>query len=77
MGKKKQDIQTQADFAFPSAWTLFGPVGKDDAEPDFVGMNAVPKDIGHPKLFSRRRGEPNSSPQPTVNNFVGSCRFRW
>jgi len=40
-----QDNKTQGDFAFPLEWTVFGPVGKDDPEPDFEGMKDIPKEL--------------------------------
>jgi len=43
--KKMQDNKTPDAFAFPKAWTLFGPVGKDDPEPEFAGMTAIPKEL--------------------------------
>ena len=57
MGNKTmQDNATQGDFAFPKEWALFaapkaqlatmdGPVGKDDPEPDFAGLTAIPKEL--------------------------------
>jgi len=42
MSRQTQDNQAQGGFAFPKEWTLFGPVGKDDPEPDFAGINDVP-----------------------------------
>jgi len=42
---KMQDNTTPDEFAFPKAWTLFGPIGKYDPEPDFAGMNAIPKEL--------------------------------
>jgi len=45
MSKKTENTKTPDDFAFPKAWTLFGPVGKDDPEPDFAGMNAIPNEL--------------------------------
>jgi len=45
MSKKTQDNKTQDDFAFPLEWTVFGPVGKDDPEPDFKGMKDIPKEL--------------------------------
>ena len=32
-------------FAFPQEWTVFGPVGKDDPEPDFAKMTAIPSEL--------------------------------
>jgi len=45
MSKKTQDSKTQGDFAFPKEWTVFGPVGKDDPEPDFAKMTAIPSEL--------------------------------
>jgi len=45
MSKKTQANTTPDEFAFPKVWTLFGPVGKDDPEPDFAGMNAIPNEL--------------------------------
>ena len=45
MSKKMQDNKTQGEFAFPQEWTLFGPAGKDDPEPDFEGMKDIPKEL--------------------------------
>jgi len=45
VSKKTQDNKTQGDFAFPKEWTLFGPVGKDDPEPDFEEMKDIPKEL--------------------------------
>jgi len=45
MSKNMQDNQTQGDFAFPQEWTVFGPVGKDDPEPDFGAMKDIPKEL--------------------------------
>jgi len=45
MSKKTQDNKTQGDFAFPKEWKLFGPVGKDDPEPDFKGTKDIPKEL--------------------------------
>ena len=45
MNKKNQDNTTPDEFAFPKAWTLFGPVGKDESEPEFAGMNAIPNEL--------------------------------
>jgi len=45
MSKKKPDHQTQSDLAFPKEWTLFGPVGQADPEPDFAGLTAIPKEL--------------------------------
>ena len=52
-----QDNKTQGDFAFPREWTVFGPVGKDDPEPDFeyggaeapphLGMRDIPKELNN------------------------------
>ena len=33
------------DFAFPREWTLFGPVGQADREPDFAAMTAIPGEL--------------------------------
>jgi len=33
------------DLAFPKAWTLFGPVGKDDVEPEFAVTKEVPAEL--------------------------------
>ena len=56
MTKKKQDHSTQGGFAFPQEWTLFGPAGKNDPEPDFAGLTAVPKvlTIAAKKLAGQR-----------------------
>jgi len=45
MSKKNQDNKPQGDFAFPKEWTLFGPVGQADPEPDLAGMTAVPEEL--------------------------------
>jgi hypothetical protein len=50
MGKREtetetQDNEVQADFAFPKEWRLFGPVGKDDPEPESAGMKDVPAEL--------------------------------
>jgi len=45
MSKNMQDNKTQGDFAFPKEWTVFGPVGKDDPEPDFGAMKDIPKEL--------------------------------
>jgi len=45
MSKKNQDNTTPDEFAFPKAWTVFGPVGKDDPEPDFEGVKDLPKEL--------------------------------
>jgi len=42
MSNKTQDNTTQGDFAFPREWSLFGPAGKHDPEPDFAGMTDIP-----------------------------------
>jgi len=45
MSNNMQDNKTQDNFAFPKEWTVFGPVGKDDPEPDFAGMKDVPGEL--------------------------------
>jgi len=45
MNKKNQANTTPDEFAFPKAWTLFGPVGRADPEPMFAGMNAIPNEL--------------------------------
>jgi len=45
MSKKTQDNKPQDGFVFPKEWTLFGPVGQADPEPDFAGLTAVPKEL--------------------------------
>ena len=45
MSKKMQDNKTQDHLAFPREWTVFGPIGKDDPEPDFEGMKDIPKEL--------------------------------
>lgn len=45
MSKKNQDNKPPDEFAFPKAWTLFGPVGQADPEPDFAGMTTIPNEL--------------------------------
>ena len=60
---KMQDNTTPDEFAFPKAWTLFGPVGKDESEPEFAGMTTIPKELtitgkklaGQPTAFADHR----------------------
>ena len=77
MNKQAQRHQTglqpaicgaDGDLAFPKAWTLFGPVGKDDVEPEFAGMNAVPQDltIAGKRLPPIRRIRPISKGVPPM-----------
>jgi len=43
--KQEQDNRAQVDFAFPKEWTMYGPVGKADPEPDFAVMTDIPKEL--------------------------------
>ena len=38
-------LNTAEACPFLAEWTLFGSVGKDDPEPEFAGMNAIPKEL--------------------------------
>jgi len=43
--KQEQDNRARNDFSFPKEWTVYGPVGKADPEPDFAVMTDIPKEL--------------------------------
>jgi len=60
-------LTTAGDCPFPAEWTLFGSVGKDDQEPDFAAMTAVPGEltiagnrlVAQPAAFTSTGGKMN------------------
>jgi len=47
MDSKSQygDNEVKGDIFFPQVWTVFGPAGKGDPEPDFAGMTDIPAEL--------------------------------
>jgi hypothetical protein len=48
--------EVTGDCAFPVLWTLFGPVSKDDPEPDVAGMKDIPAEmnVGGKRLAAQK-----------------------